>query len=191
MIWRVILSVALGCSIQSAEVLLHRGSAWAAGAADETRLISAQVLPLIRNSRFTEAEPLAKKGLALCNDVGDVKVFCASQFNEFLGDIAFGLNQYEQSVDYHLQALAIRKAGLSSGHPLTARSALRVGKSYLALKRYGDAEVFILQAVDILERAVPVGTELRRHLATYGNSISRPIVWMTRSRQRDASWMLS
>jgi tetratricopeptide (TPR) repeat protein len=116
-------------------------------AADEARSINQQVLALIKTSNLGEAEALAKRGLALCDDVGNVKVFCASQFNESLGDIAFAQAQHASALAYQEQALHLRETGLESGNPLIGRSLLRVGRTYLALRRTSEAESFVERAV--------------------------------------------
>jgi tetratricopeptide (TPR) repeat protein len=132
----------------------------AADAADESRAISQQVLALIKTSNLSEAQTLARKGLLLCEDVGDVKVFCKAQFNESLGDIEYAQKQYPSSLEYYEQALHIREAGLVSGHFLVNRSLLRIGRTYLALGRATDAETFIERAVAGYEKLVPVNREL-------------------------------
>lgn len=129
-------------------------------AADEARAINQQVLALIKTSNLGEAETLAKKGLLLCDDVGNVKVFCASQFNESLGDIAFSQAQYSTALAYQEQALHLRETGLDSGHPLISRSLQRVAKVYLALQRTAEAENFVERAVAGFEKQVPVSREL-------------------------------
>lgn len=128
-------------------------------AADEARAINQQVLALIKTSNLGEAETLAKKGLLLCDNVGDVKVFCASQFNESLGDIAFSQTQYASALAYQQQALRLREAGLDSGNPLISRSLQRVGKVYLTLNRMTEAEAFVERAVAGFEK-LPANREL-------------------------------
>lgn len=135
-----------------------------ADAADEARTINQQVLVLIKRSNFTLAEILAKKGLLLCNDVG-VKVFCASQFNESLGDIAFAQAEYSPALAYYEQALQIRQSGLDSGNLLINRSLLRVGRGYLALQRTTEAETFVERAVSGFEKLAPDSPELGTALA--------------------------
>ena len=132
----------------------------AADAANEARAINKQVNTLVESSNFSEAETLAKRGLQLCDDAGDIKVFCASQFNESLGDIAFGQAQYPLALAYLEQALHLREAGLESGNPLISRSLQRVGRAYLALHRTADAEAIFERAVSGFEKLVPVNREL-------------------------------
>jgi hypothetical protein len=57
--------------------------------ADEARAISRQVTTLISARSYDEAEALANKGLALCDNATGVKGFCLGQFNDSLGDIAY------------------------------------------------------------------------------------------------------
>ena len=106
------------------------------------------------------AEMLAKKGLLLCDDVGDVKVFCASQFNESLGDIAYAQAEYSPALAYFEQALQIRQSGPDSGNLLIGRSLLRIGRTYLALQRTAEAETFVERAIAGFEKQVPAGREL-------------------------------
>jgi len=146
-------------------VALHIGSsavfpAQAADTADESRAISQQVLALIKASNLTEAETLAKKGLLLCDDTGSVKIFCASQFHESLGDIAFARAQFPSALTYHEQALHLRETGLDGGHLLINRSLLRIGRDYLALQRTPEAETFVERAVSGFEKLVPINREL-------------------------------
>src|SRR5260221_6796322 len=128
----------LRCRRYAAIALLVAGSiacpARATDTANESRAINQQVLGLIKNSNLDEAEALAKKGLLLCDDAGDVKVFCASQFNESLGNIAFARAQYLSALAYYEQSLRIREAGLGSAHALVSRSLLRVERTHLPLK---------------------------------------------------------
>jgi tetratricopeptide (TPR) repeat protein len=110
-----------------AVLCLVANPARAADTADESRSINQQVLSLMSASKLADAAALAKKGLALCDDAGSVKVFCAGQFHELLGDIAHRQNQYADALNYHKQALAIRAAGLGHDHLLVARSQFRIG----------------------------------------------------------------
>jgi tetratricopeptide (TPR) repeat protein len=128
--------------------------------ANEARAINQQVLALIKTSNLTEAETLAKKGLLLCDDVANVKVFCASQFNESLGDIAFAQAQYSSSLAYYEQSLRLREAGLENGNPLISRSLQRVARVYLALQRRAEAETYVERAVSGFEKSVPISREL-------------------------------
>jgi tetratricopeptide (TPR) repeat protein len=132
----------------------HGNSALAADSASEARTINQQVNALVNTSHFDEAESLAKKGLALCDDVGDVKVYCASQFNESLGDIAYARRQYPAALEYQEQALHLREAGLGSGHLLINRSLQRIGRVYLAQQRMPEAETFFERAVSGYEKLV-------------------------------------
>src|SRR6266700_348913 len=92
---------ALGCLTLAIQLVFTAEPGWGANATDESRAISAQVATLIKASKLDEAEVLARKGLALCGDVGPVEVFCTSQFNDSLGDIAFGRKEYEQSISFY------------------------------------------------------------------------------------------
>jgi tetratricopeptide (TPR) repeat protein len=132
----------------------------AADTANETRAISQQVLALIKTSNLDEAETLAKRGLLLCEDAGDVKVFCVGQFNDSLGDIAYARSEYSSALAYYEQALRVREAGLGNGHLLTTRSQLRVGKAHMALHRGAEAEGFVKRAVAGFEKVTPVNREL-------------------------------
>jgi tetratricopeptide (TPR) repeat protein len=140
--------------------------ALAADTANESRAINQQVLGLIKASNLDEAETLAKKGLLLCDDAGDVKVFCASQFNESLGDIEFARKQYPAALAYFEQSLRIREAGLGSAHALVSRSLLRVGRTHLTLKHMTEAEDFVGRAVLGFEK-LPVNVELATALGYF------------------------
>src|SRR6266481_1949666 len=72
--------------------------AWADDSADESRAIERQVQELLRASKLVEAKALAAKGLALCESAGAVKVFCVSQFEDALGDVALGQGRYAEAV---------------------------------------------------------------------------------------------
>jgi tetratricopeptide (TPR) repeat protein len=133
-------------------------------AADEARAINQQVLALIKASNLGEAEALAKKGLLLCDEVGNVKVFCASQFSESLGDIAYAQAQYASALAYQEQALRLRETGLDSGNLLISRSLLRVGRTHLAQKHMAEAESYVERAVSGFRRA-PVNRELATALS--------------------------
>jgi tetratricopeptide (TPR) repeat protein len=131
-----------------------------ADTADETRKLSQQVQMLLRASNLDEAETLSKRALSLCDDAGNVKTFCASQFNEFLGDIAYARAQYSSALAYQEQALRLRETGLQSGHPLTSRSLQRIGQVYLAQKNMAEAEAFTERAVSGFEKLTPANLEL-------------------------------
>jgi tetratricopeptide (TPR) repeat protein len=131
-----------------------------ADSADEARAINQQVMALIRTSKLDEAEALAQKGLLLCDDAGAVKVFCASQFNEFLGDIWSTQKNHASALPYYEAALRLREAGLGSGHPLTSRSLLHVGRTYFALQRAAEAESYLQRAAAGFGKQAPVTREL-------------------------------
>jgi tetratricopeptide (TPR) repeat protein len=122
---------------------------------DEARSINQQVLNLMSTSKLADAAALAKKGLALCDDAGSVKVFCASQFNELLGDIAYKQNQYADALKYHKQALAIRAAGVGHDHLLIARSQFRIARAELALHHNDDAEISFRDAIALFDKLSP------------------------------------
>jgi tetratricopeptide (TPR) repeat protein len=132
----------------------------AADTANETRALNEQVFSLLRASNLSEAEIVAKKALLLCDDAGDVKVLCASHFNEVLADIAFGQKQNAAALAYQEQALRLREAALPSAHPLINRALQRAGSAYLALNRTAEAEVFFERVVAGFENSVPVTPEL-------------------------------
>ncbi|WP_159008039.1 tetratricopeptide repeat protein [Bradyrhizobium sp. S69] len=134
--------------------------ALAADAASEARAINQQVNALVNTSHFDEAEPLAKKGLSLCDEVGDFKVYCVSQFNESLGDIAYARRQYPEALEYQQQALHLRETGLGGGHVLVNRSLQRIGRVYLAQQRIPEAETFFERAVSGYEKLTPPNREL-------------------------------
>ena len=132
----------------------------AADTVNETRALNEQVLSLFRASNLSDAEIAAKKALLLCDDAGDVKVFCASHFNELLADIAYAQRRYDSALAFQEQALRLREAALPSGHPLINRSLQRAGSASLALNQIAEAEVFFERAVAGLEKSVQAAPEL-------------------------------
>jgi tetratricopeptide (TPR) repeat protein len=158
------------CQYVTVALLVFSATAYPALAADtanESRAINQQVLNLMKASKLDEAEPLAKKGLQLCDDAGSVKVFCASQFNESLGDIAYTRQQYPTALAYQEQALKLRQAGLGDAHPLVSRSLQRMAQVYMALNRMTEAEDFVERAVAGFEK-LPVNSELATALGYLG-----------------------
>ncbi len=142
-------------------LLSHGGSTlWAADTADETRAMGREVLALIRAHKLAEADALARKGLALCDDTGSVKVFCAAQFQESLGDIAFDQRRYAEALAAYQQSLEVRSAGLDPSHMLIARSQMRLGRNYAVMGREAEAEASLLSAVAILEKLSPPDAQL-------------------------------
>jgi tetratricopeptide (TPR) repeat protein len=152
--------------LQSARALRHLFAAMAftflagshseaADTADEARSINQQVLALIAASNLADAAVLAKKGLALCDDTGVVKAFCASQFNELLGDIAHRQQRYPDALSYHRRALAIREEALGHNHMLVARSQFRIGRAALARHDNSDAETAFKDAIAIFDKLAP------------------------------------
>jgi tetratricopeptide (TPR) repeat protein len=127
----------------------------AADTADESRSINQQVLALISASKLADADALARKGLALCDDAGSVKVFCAGRFNELLGDIAYKQKLYADALNYHKQALAIRSARLGHDHLLVARSQFRIARAELVLHRNEEAEIAFRDAIALFDKLAP------------------------------------
>ena len=127
----------------------------AADTADEARSINQKVLALIAASNLADAAALAKNGLALCDEAGAVKAFCASQFNELLGDIAHRQQRYSDALSYHRRALAIREEALGHYHLLIARSQFRVGRAALALHDNKDAETAFKDAIAVFDKLAP------------------------------------
>jgi hypothetical protein len=108
-------------------------------AADETRAISRQVTTLMNARSFNEAETLANKGLALCENAAGVRGFCLGQFNDSLGDIAYLQAQFSSSLLFYQRAVDAR-AGIDGTDALTLASQLRLGRTYFALHRFDEAE---------------------------------------------------
>jgi tetratricopeptide (TPR) repeat protein len=131
-----------------------------ADTADEARAINRQVLELIKASKLGEADMLAKRGLALCQDAGPVKVDCAGRFNEILGDIGYAQARYADALAYYEQALRVRDAGPGGEHLLIPRLHLRIGRAHLALQHDVEAEAALKKAVAGFERLAPTDREL-------------------------------
>jgi len=136
------------------------GPARAVDTADETRAMSRQVSALIKSRNLSEAEALAKRGLALCDDAVGVRGFCLGQFNEWLGDIAFMQGQYLASIVYYQKGSEAREGILDSGNVLIFTSQLRLGRSYLALRRLDEAEPLFKSAIAGLSRVAPASPDL-------------------------------
>jgi tetratricopeptide (TPR) repeat protein len=120
--------------------------------------MSSQVFSLIKSRNLSEAEGLAKRGLALCDDAAGVKGFCLGQFNDWLGDIAFMQGQYPASIVYYQKGLDAREG--ISGNVLIFKSQLRLGRSYLALRRLNEAEPLLKSAIAGLGRVAPANPDL-------------------------------
>src|SRR5256885_1708965 len=108
-------------------VCLATGAIEAAGSADEARAINRQVLDLYGKKQFEDARVLAERGLALCDDAADVKVFCASQFVELLGDIATSQQEHAKALTYYQQALQLRGAPPAMDDRVIGKTQLRIG----------------------------------------------------------------
>lgn len=149
-----------------ATLLCLAGTAFAKAVdpADEARAINREVLALIQSHNWAAAEMQAKKGLLLCDGTGGVMVFCVSQFNESLGDIAFAVNDLAGALKYYETALSVREANLDSGHVLISRSRLRIGRTFLALNRLAEAETSVKLAISGFEKLEPNRSELRTAL---------------------------
>jgi tetratricopeptide (TPR) repeat protein len=128
--------------------------------ADESRAISRQVTALIKARSFNEAEALANKGLALCENAVGVRGFCLGQFNDSLGDIAYATAQYPGALVFYQRAVEARKGLLDSSNALALASQLRLGKTYLALHRADDAEPLLKDAVAGLSHIAPPSPNL-------------------------------
>jgi tetratricopeptide (TPR) repeat protein len=134
--------------------------ALAADTADEARTMSRQVSTLIKSRNLGEAEALAKRGLALCDDAVGVRGFCLGQFNDWLGDIAYIQGQYPASILYYERGSEARKGILGSGNVLVFTSQMRLGRSYLAARRLDEAEPLLKSAVAGLSRVAPSSADL-------------------------------
>jgi hypothetical protein len=93
-------------------------AAQAVDTADEARAIDRAIIPLMKARNFREAETLANKGLALCDDAAGVRGFCVGQFNDWLGDIAYAQAQYPAALTFYQRAAEAREAILDSGNAL-------------------------------------------------------------------------
>ena len=72
--WRRLGRALCSFSFAMGLAVLLAGPALAEGSADEASATNRQVLDLIKASKLAEADALAQKGLALCEDAGAVKV---------------------------------------------------------------------------------------------------------------------
>jgi tetratricopeptide (TPR) repeat protein len=132
--------------------------------ADESRAISRQVSALIKARSFNEAEALANKGLALCENAVGVRGFCLGQFNDSLGDIAYSTAQYSNALIFFQKAVEAREGLLNNESALALASQVRLGSTYLALHRLDDAEPFLKNAVAGLARTAPLSSNLKTAL---------------------------
>ena len=150
--WLLVATIAALCAAH--------GNLAAADTADETLAIGRQVIDLYNAKRMQEAQGLAIKGLALCNDAGPVKDPCIAQFNEFLGDIAGAQAQYLEALSYYQQALNARTRQIAGDERALAHIQIKIGRTLVALHRNADAETALKAAVAILEKRTPVEREL-------------------------------
>ena len=140
--------------------LVVKTSVVAADNAAETRAINQTVLELYNRKQFDDAKVLALKGLALCDDAGDVKVFCAGQFHELLGDVAKSQNEFANALAHYEQALNIRESYPAIDDRLIARAKLRIGLALVGLKRNDEAEPALKAAIAVFEKQVPPDRQL-------------------------------
>lgn len=139
-------------------------TAQAIDTADETRAISREVSALLKARNFHEAEALANKGLALCDDAVGVRGFCVGQFNDSLGDIAYAQAQYPAALTFFQRASEAREGIIDSENVLRFASQVRLGRTYIALRRTDEAEPLLKSAVAGLSRAAPLSPNLRTAL---------------------------
>ena len=139
-------------------------TAQAADTADETRAISREVSALLKARNYHEAEALANKGLALCDDAAGVRGFCLGQFNDSLGDVAYAQAQYPAALTFFQRAAEAREGIIGSENVLRFASQVRLGRTYLALDRDDEAEPLLKNSIAGLSRAAPVSPNLRTAL---------------------------
>ena len=130
----------------------------------QIRAISREVSGLLKARNFLEAEALANKGLALCDDAVGVRGFCVGQFNDSLGDIAYARAQYPAALTFFQRAAEARDGIIDSENVLRFASQVRLGRTYIALRRTDEAEPLLKSGVAGLSRAAPLSPNLRTAL---------------------------
>ena len=121
---------------------------------EAARLLNQAGCYLVERARFSEAEPLFHRALAIWEKaLGGEHLEVAMALNN-LGVISLALGKYAEAESFHLQALAIRKRVAGPSHPNFATSLIALGDFYRARGRYVEAEPLLRQSLGILESAL-------------------------------------
>jgi tetratricopeptide (TPR) repeat protein len=108
---------------------------------------------LYQRARFSEAEPLHQRALAVLEKVlGPEDAHVAASLNS-LGVLYRAQGKYAEAGSLHERALAIRKRVLEPGDPDLAVSLLNLGDIYRARGKFADAEPLVRQALTISRKA--------------------------------------
>jgi tetratricopeptide (TPR) repeat protein len=109
---------------------------------------------LTQRVRYTEAEPLLKRALAISEQVlGTMHPDTALALNN-LGELHHGQCQYGEAEPLYRRALAIREQVLGTTHPDTAQSLNNLGALSYRQGRYGEAELLLRHALEIREQVL-------------------------------------
>jgi tetratricopeptide (TPR) repeat protein len=105
--------------------------------------------------RYTDAESLYKRSLAIWNKAGVTKSLDFGQTSQNLGDLYLAERKYDEAGPLFAQALTIKEKSLGTENPklanvLTLLAAADVYRGY-----YDEAEPFCQRAVNILEKSSP------------------------------------
>ncbi|HEY6252399.1 MAG TPA: tetratricopeptide repeat protein [Candidatus Angelobacter sp.] len=122
--------------------------------APTTRLLNQAAFYLVERARYTEAESLYRRALAIREKVlGPEHPDTALSLNN-LATLYDDQGKYEEAAPLHRRSLAIREKVLGPEHPHTALSLNNLAEHYRTQGKYEEAEHLYLRALQIDEKAL-------------------------------------
>ncbi len=143
----------VACLIGSAFALFSAPMFATAGEFEEISVLQKQVRELIGAGRYPQAEPLARKMMAIVErSFANRPQIMASA----LCDLATTLNyqaKFKEAVPLYERSIKIQEAAFGVEYPDLSAGLCCLGNTFVSLGRYGDAEPLYLRALAITEKA--------------------------------------
>ncbi|MEQ8383717.1 MAG: tetratricopeptide repeat protein [Coleofasciculus sp. A1-SPW-01] len=119
---------------------------------EEASQLNQQVIELYEQGKYDEAIPLAKRALAIRQQVlGQEHLDVADSLNN-LAFLYKSQGRYSEAEPLYQQALHMRKKLLGDEHPDVAQSLNNLALLYESQGRYGEAELLYQQALDMWKK---------------------------------------
>ena len=127
---------------------------WKLAFPEAARLLEGVGTYLYEHARYSEAEPLYQRALAIREQIlGPNHLDTASSLNN-LGELYYDRGKYIEAEPLHRRALAIREQVLGLRHPDTASSLNNQANLYMKQGEYGQAEPLHRRALAIREQVL-------------------------------------
>ena len=137
-----------------AEVCADLIDQWKLEFPEAARLLHQTGHYLYERGRYTEAEPLYQRALAIREHVsGPTHLDVATSLHD-LAELYYEQGKYPEAETLYQRALAIREQALGSQHPDFAKTLNRLGDLYRAQANYVQSEQFYQRALAIREQVL-------------------------------------